>query len=245
MTIDPWGLGLQAINVLILAWLLSRVFWRPVSKAIATRHEAAQTLLNNAKAAKSEADSVLAEVTRIRAGLATEREALIAGAATEGEVSAKATLVKASVKAEKLLKAARLAGKRETEIARSKTVAEAALLALDIARKLLARLDNEDIHAGFLGSLVKAIDQMNPKDRAALAAHTGSIDFVSPSDLKAAEKAKTIKAVWRALGGKPVLNFVTNPDLIAGFEIRTTHLVLHASWQSDLAAILKDLKNAV
>ena len=41
MTIDFWGLGLQAVNVLILVWLLSRVFWRPVAAAIAKRQETA------------------------------------------------------------------------------------------------------------------------------------------------------------------------------------------------------------
>ena len=38
MTIDFWGLGLQAFNVVILVWLLSRVFWRPIADAIAKRN---------------------------------------------------------------------------------------------------------------------------------------------------------------------------------------------------------------
>jgi F-type H+-transporting ATPase subunit b len=32
VTIDWWTLGLQAVNVLILIWLLGYFFWRPVAK---------------------------------------------------------------------------------------------------------------------------------------------------------------------------------------------------------------------
>ncbi|MDU1693666.1 MAG: ATPase, partial [Bradyrhizobium sp.] len=31
MTIDWWTVGLQAVNVTILVWLLARFFWRPVA----------------------------------------------------------------------------------------------------------------------------------------------------------------------------------------------------------------------
>ena len=80
MTIDWWGLGLQAVNVLILVWLLARVFWRPVAGAIAKRQEVAQGMMDEAKAAKAKADAALAEVTETRAGIAAERETLLAAA---------------------------------------------------------------------------------------------------------------------------------------------------------------------
>ena len=35
MTIDWWTLGIQAVNVVILVWLLGRFFWRPVAAMIA------------------------------------------------------------------------------------------------------------------------------------------------------------------------------------------------------------------
>lgn len=48
MDIDVWGLALQAVNVLILIWLLSRVFWRPVAAAIAKRQQAATAIIEDA-----------------------------------------------------------------------------------------------------------------------------------------------------------------------------------------------------
>jgi F-type H+-transporting ATPase subunit b len=37
MTIDWWTLGIQAVNVIILVWLLARFFWRPVAAMIEQR----------------------------------------------------------------------------------------------------------------------------------------------------------------------------------------------------------------
>jgi F-type H+-transporting ATPase subunit b len=41
------------------------------------------------------------------------------------------------------------------------------------------------------------------------------------------------------LGGTPRLRFVTDPDLIAGLELRSAHFVLHNSWRADLETILQ------
>jgi F-type H+-transporting ATPase subunit b len=39
-------------------------------------------------------------------------------------------------------------------------------------------------------------------------------------------------------------SFVTDPDLIAGLELRSAHFVLHNSWRADLETILKEVENA-
>ena len=108
MTIDFWGLGLQAVNVLILIWLLSRVFWRPLVAAIAKRQDAAQAVIGSAKATQDKADAVLAEVTEARAGIAAERTELLDNARAEAETASKATLAEARTKAEAILAAAKV-----------------------------------------------------------------------------------------------------------------------------------------
>lgn len=244
MTIDWWSLGLQALNVLILVWLLSRVFWRPVARAISKRQDAARAILDKAKAAQEKADATLAEVTRDREGIAAERETILAAATAAADSATKATLDETQDKAEKLVAAARLAIERDTDIARKENAAQATRLAVEIAAKLLTPLNTPEIQAAFLARLVEAIGRMSAADRSALAATTAGIDLVSASDLGDKDKEKITKAIGQALDASPKLTFVTDPDLIAGLELRTAHFVLHNSWQSDLAGILKDLKNA-
>lgn len=243
MTIDFWGLGLQAINVVILVWLLTRVFWRPVAAAIAKRHEAAQAILGDAAATKTKADAALAELSEARDGIASERTRVLAQATASAEAAKAAALAEAKTQAAALMTSARATIAHETDAVRAKRVAQSGALAVEIAQKLLGRLPDEAIQVRFLDLLVEAIAALPASDRAALAKTKGGLDLLSPADLSASAKVKITKAVQQALEAVPELNFVTDPDLIAGFELRSAHFVLRNSWQADLAAILKELQH--
>ncbi len=124
MTLDWWGLGLQAINVLILVWLLSRVFWRPVAGAITRRQEAAQAMLDEGKTAQAKADAALAEVAETRTGIAAERDAILAEAKAAADTAAKAALKDAQTKADTLIAAARTAIDRDRNTARKENATQ-------------------------------------------------------------------------------------------------------------------------
>ncbi len=81
MSIDWWTLALQALNVLILIWLLARFFWRPVAGMIEQRRTAAQSLLSDAEAKHAEAEAALADIARTQAGFTQERAAISGGGA--------------------------------------------------------------------------------------------------------------------------------------------------------------------
>jgi len=243
MTIDFWGLGLQAVNVLILVWLLSRVFWRPVAAAIARRQETAVTMVDAAKATQAKADAALAEATQARAGIADERAAALNEATKKAETATKAALADARTKADAMLAAARATIEKDAGAAEKANAAQAADLSLDIASKLLARLNGPTVQTAFLSQLIAAIADMPAADRTALGADPTGIEIVTASD-PGAERESIEAAVQTALGGSPNLRFVTDPDLIAGLELRSPHFVLRNSWQADLTQIHKAVKDA-
>ena len=86
MSFDLWTLGFQAVNVLVLVWLLHRFFWKPVAGMIVTRQTAAATLLEEAEAARdavmetarTEAETLrgTAKAARIRAAETLKETAL-------------------------------------------------------------------------------------------------------------------------------------------------------------------------
>jgi F-type H+-transporting ATPase subunit b len=244
MTLDWWGLGLQAINVLILVWLLSRVFWRPVAGAITRRREAAQAMLDKGKTAQEQADAALAEVAESRAGIAAEREAILAEAKAMADTATKAALEDAQTKADTLIAAARTAIDRDKTTARKENAARAAELSVEIAARLLCRFNTPAVQAAFLAQLVDAIAGMSASDRVALTASENDIEIITPTDPEDAERAEIEHAVKDALDGIPAMRFVTDPDLIAGVELRSAHFVLHNSWRADLETILKEIDNA-
>jgi F-type H+-transporting ATPase subunit b len=244
MTLDWWGLGLQAINVLILVWLLSRVFWRPIAGAITRRQDAAQAMLEEGKTAQAKADAALAEVAETRAGIAAEREAILAEAKATADTVAKAALKDAQTKADSLIAAARTAIDRDRNTARKENATRAAELSVEIAARLLGRFNTPAVQATFLAQLVEAIAGMSASDRTALMASADDIEIITATNPEDAERAKIEQAVKDALDGTPSVRLVTDPDLIAGLELRSGHFVLHNSWRADLENILKEVENA-
>lgn len=244
MTLDWWGLGLQAINVLILVWLLSRVFWRPIAGAITRRQDAAQAMLEEGKTAQAKADAALAEVAETRAGIAAEREAILAEAKATADTVAKAALKDAQTKADAMIAAARTAIDRDRNTARKENATRAAELSVEIAARLLGRFNTPAVQATFLAHLIEAIADMSASDRTALIASADDIEIIIATNPEDAERAKIEQAVKDALDGTPSVRLVTDPDLIAGLELRSGHFVLHNSWRADLENILKEVENA-
>jgi F-type H+-transporting ATPase subunit b len=244
MTLDWWGLGLQAVNVLILVWLLSRVFWHPLAAAITRRQDAAQAMLDEGEAARARADAILAEVTGARAGIGEERDAILAAARATAAAATKATLREAQAKADDMLAAARTTIDRDTAAARKANATRAAALSVEIAARLLDRFNTPDVQAAFLARLVEAIAGLSPADRAALASATAEIEIVTATDPDPAARSAIEQAIEDALGGTPHLRLVTDPGLIAGLELHSAHFVLHNSWRADLETVLRELQNA-
>jgi len=241
VSINLWTLGLQAINVLILMWLLSRVFWKPLAAAIATRRDATMAMLKDAEDAQAKADAALQAVTKARKGIAAERAAVLAEAATKAEAVTKDALAAAHLQAEAVVKAAATTAEADATAAQTNAERASANLAVDIAQKLLAGLDTDVVQSAFLARLVAGIADMTQKDRATLATTQGGIDVVSPGDLTPDTQVAITKAIHSALGAKPELHFVTDPALIAGRELHTPHFTLHNSWRADLDDIQKGL----
>ena len=244
MSIDWWTLGLQAINVLILVWLLQHFFWRPVAALIAKRRSDTQTLLDDAAQKRAQADATLAEMEKTRAGFAAERDAILAAAKTDGERTKAQALEAARMEAETLQKAARAAIARDTATAQRASADQAATLAVDIAARLAARLEGPAVEAAFLGWLIDAIKALAPAEKQAVAGGNGTLDLVSALPLKPAEQTRIEKQIIAAFGTQPEITFRVDRALIVGFELRSPHFLLRNSWQADLQRISKDLRDA-
>ncbi len=118
MHIDWWTLALQTVNVLILIWLLARFFFRPVREMVARRQEAAGRLLAEAEAERDKAKQLRADAEQAHAGLAEERERMIAAARTDAE-SERANLLKSASD-----EAAKLRTDAEQAVARDRAAME-------------------------------------------------------------------------------------------------------------------------
>lgn len=235
MTFDLWTLGFQAVNVLVLIWLLHRFFWKPVAAMITARQAAAATLLEEAEAKKAEAETALAEIAGTRAELAAERDAMLAKARKDAEVARDTLLGEARAEVEALHETAKAARVRAAETLKANAVDDAQGLAITIAGQLAARLDGPATDAAFLGWLVEGLTALPEPERAALA--NVGLEVVSATDLDSPARDRIAKAIGKVLGAPANLTFRTDSALIAGYELHAPHFSLRNSWQADLARI--------
>ncbi|NDW07119.1 F0F1 ATP synthase subunit B family protein [Jiella pacifica] len=241
MTIDWWTLAIQAINVLILIWLLARFLWRPLEASIEARRKAAEATLKEAEAMRAEAAAGLAEIDATRARFAEERAAGLAEAKMAAEALRTDILSKAAEEAEAQKALARTALAREAEETRAAWAKAAAQLAVDIARKLLAHLDERALREAFLGSLTRELAQLPEAARRSLGANGAALTAVSATPLDSTEKERCRALLGEAIGHPPHLAFATDPGLIAGLELKGPHVIVANSWRADLETIRAEI----
>lgn len=236
MSIDWWTLGLQAINAIVLIWILARFLFRPVSKIIAERQAAAHSALDAAQAARAAAQADREAVKAEGAAMAAQRADLIAKAQAE-----------AAQERQRLAKAA------ENEIAKTRAEAaedirklrrqaqdalstQAGELATDIARRLMERLPDAARIDGFIDGLADAVAELPEVTRTGL-----GVD--GPLKLRAArapnpEEEKALTAKLSAVLGRDVSVEITpDPTLIAGLELDAETAIVRNHLRADLDKI--------
>lgn len=241
MSFDPWTLGFQAVNVLVLIWLLQRFFWTPVAAAIAARQVSAQKIFDSAEADRTKAAAELAEIAATRDGLQVERRAILDAARSEAETARDSLLQDARAAAQMLQDTAKAARVRAAETLKDTAITEAQGLAVTIAGRLMARLDGAGTDAAFLGWLAEGLTDLSDTDRKALAGANITVVCAKGPDSDA--RARITETIAGALGATPDLTFRTDSDLIAGLELHAPHVTLRNSWRADLdriAAALAD-----
>ena len=244
MTIDWWTLGIQAVNVVVLVWLLQHFFWRPVAAMIEARRATAQQAAADVQASQAKAAAALTDIAKTRAGFEAERKAILM-AAHEAADADKATLLADAAK-----EAAGLLATAEAEIGKERAEAEAgwgdrsSRLAVEIAGRLAARLDGAQVQAAFLDWLVAAIQAMPALQRQAVTADGAPLEALTATALDPAQQERTGVLIGKAFGVQPHITFTVDPALIAGLELHGEHFTVGNSWRADLGAILAGLTHA-
>ena len=244
MAIDWWTLGFQFANVLILVWLLGRFFWKPVADMIAKRRAAIDQSVAAAEASRATAAAQAAEIAKTRAGFAAERAAVLATAHDEAEKDRAAQLAKAAAEIEIQRRAGEAALAKQRQDAEEQWRRDAGALAVDIAARLVGSLDGSALHRAFFDDLLHSLDALPDKQRQGIAAPDGDLELVAAWPLTPAESSEFTQTLVWSLGGPGPPRLSADPALIAGFELRSAHLVVGNSWKADLARIGEALHDA-
>jgi len=247
MRIDWWTLTLQTINVLVLVLILARFFFRPIMDIVARRQEEANKLLFDATTAREKAADAKAEVDKIRVGVATERDRLIAEAQKAADIERQNLLSQVSQEIAKLRTEAEAAIARDQKAAEQAIIVRASELAVDIAQRLLARIPPGASLTAFLDGLCQKLRTLPPQERGdftSAAATDHPIEVVVAAALSKTEIDQIRNALRDALGSELTLKVRSDPALIAGIELHGHGTIVRNSWRADLDRIHEELERA-
>jgi F-type H+-transporting ATPase subunit b len=243
--IDWFTVGAQALNFLILVWLLKRYLYRPVLAAIDAREKAVAKKIADAAAHETQAQVAGEALRKRNEAFDQERAGLLRKATDEG-----------AAERQRLMESAR----QDTQLLRSKLT-----LALDaeraelghqlslrtqaevfaVARKALSDLAGasleERIIEVFIGRLAGTHADAAP---GGITGATGPARVAlvrSAFEPAPAAQGRVEAAVRERLGANVAVRFETSPELICGVELRVDGEKLAWSVADYLATLARDV----
>jgi F-type H+-transporting ATPase subunit b len=250
MLIDWFTVGAQALNFLILVWLMKRFLYKPILDAIAAREKLVATELANAAKALADARKTEDTFKQRNTAFDGERDAMLKKATDEAQAERLRLLDDARKAAaalnSKLQDAARSDEDRLRQAIRRRTREEV----FAIARKALADLATASLEERLGDVFTRRLRTMDEKAKASLGAAlkraTGPALVRSAFDLPPEQCAVIQKAVNETFSADIPLHFETAPNLVSGIELTANGQKV--SWsignyldslEADLDALLK------
>lgn len=225
MLIDWFTVGAQALNFLILVWLMKRFLYKPILNAIDAREKRIAKELADANAKKTEAQKERDEFQHKNEEFDQQRAALLTKATDEVKTE-RQRLLDESRKA-----ADALSAKRQESLANDVRNLNQALTrrtqaeVFAIARKTLADLATTSLEARMSEVFARRLRELNGKAKAGLAEalKTASEPALvrSAFDLPADQRGAIQNAVNETFSAEIHLRFETAPNLVSGIEFTT------------------------
>lgn len=223
MVIDWFTVSAQALNFLILVWLMKRLLYRPILRAIDAREQRIADEMTRASAAMAQAEAEREQLHAQNQALAAQRSHLL-------EQAAQAAAEERSRLQEKALRdVASLRELREQAMARDLDAMSESIgrrvqeEVFAIARKALADLAGTDLEERIAGVFIRRIEGLDDQSRGKLAAQLrdapDNILIWSAFELPAEQRGRIENALVQLAGAPLQARFGMRPGLIGGIEL--------------------------
>ena len=225
MLIDWFTVGAQAVNFLILVWLMQHFLYKPILHAIAEREKRIATELANADKKKVEAQKENDEFKHKNEEFDQQRAALLTKATDEVKAERERLLDEAR-KAAAALSLKRQETLRNEEHNLHKAISlRTQQEVFAIARKALTDLATTSLEERLGEVFIRRLREIDSKAKAGLseALKTASAPALvrSAFDLPAEQRAAIQDALNKTFSAEIPVRFETVPALIGGIELTT------------------------
>lgn len=223
MLIDWFTVGAQALNFLVLVWLMKRFLYQPILDAIDAREKHVAKVIADADAKEAEAGKERDEFQKKNADFDQQRAALLGKAADEADTERQRLLDEARKAADALgakrQETLRNDARNLNQAIRRRTQDEV----FAIARKALADLATVSLEERMGEVFTRRLREMDGKAKSDLAEAldkaSGPALMRSAFDLPESQRAAIQNALNETFSAEIRLRFETVPDLIGGIEL--------------------------
>jgi F-type H+-transporting ATPase subunit b len=225
MLIDWFTVAAQAVNFLILVWLMKRFLYKPILNAIDEREKRIATELANADKKKAEAQKESDEFKHKNEEFDQQRATLLNKATDEAKAE-RQRLIDEAQKAAAAVSFKRQEALRSEELNLRQAISrrtEREVFA--IARKALTDLATTSLEERLGEVFTRRLREMNGQAKAGLgeALKSASAPAIvrSAFDLPTEQRAAIQNALNETFSAEIHIRFETGPDLISGIELTT------------------------
>lgn len=224
MLIDWFTVGAQALNFLILVWLMKHFLYQPILNAIDAREKKIAAELADAAAKKAEAAKDRDDFQKKNEVFDAQRAALLSKA-TEDANAERQRLLDEAKKAADTLSAKRQETLRNDAHSLNQAIAlRAQQEVFSIARKTLSDLATATLEERLAAVFIRRLAGMDGKAKATLGAALKSAGqepavVRSAFELPPEERARIQNALNETFSVDAPLRFETSPDLVGGIEL--------------------------
>ena len=245
MLIDWFTVGAQALNFLILVWLMKRFLYKPILNAIDAREKKIAAELADADAKKSEAQKERDEFQRKNAEFDQQRAALLKKA-TDDANAERARLLDEARKAADALSAKRQESLIEDAHNLNQAISRRTQQEVfAITRKTLADLATVSLEERLGEVFTRRLHEMNGDAKTKLgdALKTASDPALvrSAFDLPAEQRAAIQNALNETFAAQVRVRFETAPELVSGIELAANGQKVSWSIADYLASLEKSV----
>lgn len=223
MLIDWFTVAAQAVNFLILVWLLKRFLYKPVLAAIDEREKRIAAQLHDAETKKAEALQEQADFARKNEEFEQHRAALLLDATNTANAERETLMETARKDSEELRSKLQQMVYGELDNLNRKLETLAQQEVFFIARKTLADLAGVSLEERLTNVFIQRLYDLNEAQRtefkASFQASSRRVLVRSAFELAPPLKTAIADAAKPLLGEGVGIDFETRPDLISGIEL--------------------------
>jgi F-type H+-transporting ATPase subunit b len=245
MELSAWTLALQAVNFLVLVWLLRHFLYRPVQAVIAARKQRTEQALEDARRREREAEDLKAQLAAARAELERDRADYRRALEEKLEAERKRTLEAAEAEARRIVDEGRSALATERQRALDELEEDIAGLAADMAASLLRALGATASPATTFEALLAHLEARPEPERRQWCGEAGEgalrLTLTTAAPVPAERRDDWRERLAACLGCKVEARFEVDPDLLGGIELRLPQHRIDLGWAEQLAEAKRDL----